>query len=340
MPRKSFPRRSSELYAEEHYLEDRKTMNIKEDNTILKRHELTPKGHRRQSLTPFEKIKLETDRTTAHGHPLILPSEYGEYGPVFDVIALFHNAIKRQILVAYNMLEAMLRSKYEVNHSHLNLFFDWFDTFEDVVFAFFDVEEEHVYPFLEEANVNLPQELSELAREKCYRKIFSSLDRIGKEREKCYLLPVGEAIPTINRLLDVFLHLIVEYYNTQNEFLPKLIFEADIDGKMEVELRRIFVNALRAKHNYATYLPFVANWLTESQLKTWKSKYLGPVIGIRYDQWSRKFQATHNSIPIRLFKSLSSTRERDQEESPSLTSFVPGGALNIDSLDSYERVES
>lgn len=263
-------------------------------------------------LTPFQKIKLETDRTTAHGHPLILPSQYGQYGPVFDVIALFHNAVKKQILVAYNMLEAMLRSKYEVSHYHLDLFFNWFDTFQDSIFAIFDVEEEHVYPYLYQVGVKLPKQLGDQVRERAYAQIFESLEVLARTREKLRFLPAGEVIPSISGLLDVFLHLIVHYYNAQSELLPRLIFAADIDAEMETVLRSKFINALRAKPNYTIYLPFLAHWLTEVQLKAWKAKYLGPVLGLRFEQWARRFEALHGSVPHKIFESLASETHSEE----------------------------
>lgn len=266
------------------------------------------------SLTPFEKIKLEIDRTTAHGHPLILPSPYGEYGPVFDVIALFQNAVKRQIIVAYNMLEAMLRSKLEVSHHHLNLFFDWFDTFEDCIFVIFDVEEEHVYPFLDEARVQLPKSLSDAEREKACDKIFSSLQVITDKREKFQLLPAGEAIPNITEMLDVFLHLIVDYYDSQTKLLPQLIFEADIDGDIETELRSRFITALRSKPNYWISIPFVAHWMNGALLKSWKAKYLGPVVGLRFDQWAKRFEALHGSVPHKIFESIAAVGKDDEKD--------------------------
>lgn len=265
------------------------------------------------SLTAFEKIKLETDRRTARGHPLILPSDYGQYGPVFDVIALFHNAVKKQILVAYNMLEIMMRYKFEVSQYHLNLFFDWFDRFEDSVFAIFDVERKQVYPFLDEVGVKLPKRLGNVVREKTCAEIFASLEVIARNREKFRFLPAGEIISTISGSLDVFLRLIIDYYNTQSELLPQSIFAANISADKETVLRSRFISALREKRNYSIYLPFVAHWLTERQLRTWKAKYLGSVVGLRFEQWAKRFEAVHGSVPCKIFESL--TAEGHSEES-------------------------
>lgn len=275
------------------------------------------------ALTPFEKIKLETDRRTAHGHPLILPSDYGEYGPVYDVIALFQNAVKKQILVAYDMLEVMMRYKFEVSHHHLKSFFDWFDRFEDSVLAIFDVEKEHVYPFLEEVGVKLSNKLSKNIREKACAEIFASLEVIAQNREKFRFLPAGEVIPIISGSLDAFLRLIVGYYNEQSKQLPHLIFAADIGADMETVLRSRFITALREKRNCSIYIPFVAHWLTERQLKTWKAKYLGPVLSLRFEHWARRYEALHGSIPYKIFESLTAEDHSEDDSLDVSSLFLP-----------------
>lgn len=267
-------------------------------------------------LSPFEKIKIESDRKVAHGHPVILPAAYGTFGPVFDVFALFQNAVRKQILEAYNMLEVLLRYKYEVTHTHTEMLFDWFETFEDVVLVLFDIENTQVFPFLEEQGVDLPESLSVEGRKTIYDRIETSLELVVGRRDKVRMLPPGESIPHISTLLNEFLHVIIRYYNTQSKLLPRLIFEADIDAEAEMAIRSRFINALRAKNNYSTSLPFVAHWLSASQLRSWKANYLGSMLSVRFEQWSRKFEATHGAIPQNLAKKLASGIQDEDPDSP------------------------
>lgn len=271
-------------------------------------------------LSPFEKIKIESGRKFSHGHPLILPSAYGEFGPVFDVFALFQNAVKKQILVAYNMLEVLLRSKYEVTHNDTESFFHWFETFEEVVLVLFDVEETHVFPFLLEQGVEIPESLGIDERTTIYTMIETSLNLVSGKRDMVRMLPPGECIPQISNLLTDFLHLIVQYYDTQSKILPRLICTANIDGDAEIMIRSRFISALRAKNNYSTSLPFVAHWLTGQQLRVWKANYLGPVLSARFEQWARKFDATHGAIPLKLVQRFAPGIKGDDSgwSSPSL----------------------
>lgn len=109
----------------------------------------------------------------------------------------------------------------------------------------------------------------------------------------------------------------------QTVTLPKLIFEADIDGDAEMALRVKFITALRAKPNFSTTIPFLAHWLTYRQLKTWKTTFLGTVGALRYDQWARKFQVLHQCIPDRILENLSHRREEDPNEEESAPSARP-----------------
>lgn len=257
-------------------------------------------------LSPFEKIKKNSDRKYAHGHPVILPAAYGEFGPIFDVFALFQNAVRKQILQAYNMLEVLLRYKYEVTHKHTEMFFDWFDTFESVVLVLFEVEHSQIFPFLNEHGVSFPTSLSIEHRKAVYEDLRQKLERVAGMRERVLLLPPGECIPRIRDVLNEFLCGIIQYYNTQTSVLPRIIFLADMDGEAENTIWQRFINALRAKHNYAVSLPFVAHWLNPTQLKAWKAKFLGSMLSVRFEQWCRKYDITHGAVPKKLSKILAS----------------------------------
>lgn len=265
---------------------------------------------------PFDKIKLQSGIRTTHGHPVIDPAPFGVFGPVFDVFALFQNAVKKQILQAYNMIEVLLRHKYEVTHTHTDLFFEWFATFEDVVMVLFDVEDDHVFPLLEEYGVRLPPSFSVEARREIYDEIEVSLAMVAEKKGTVRLSPPGETIPHISALLNDFLHIVIRYFDTQTRLLPRLIFDADIDAEAEVTIRFTFINALRAKNNYSISIPFIAHWMSEAQLRLWKSEYLGPLISVRFEQWCRKFDSTHGAIPSRIARKLISGIEHDESDFP------------------------
>jgi len=264
------------------------------------------KSSSRKSLpmSTFDKIKLEIGRTTAHGHRLILPTPYGEFGAAFDIVALFHNAVKKEILTAYNMLEAMLRSKYEVTHVETEMFFVWFHTSQDVFLTLLEVEETEMYPFLDTVGVSLPSELSTEARDRHYKLITARLEGVTAKREVLQLVPAGESIPKIITLLNEFLASVIPYFELQSAILPKLIFLADISEDSENNLRLRFIETLKSRGNYTTSIPFVTHWLNDAQLKVWMNKFLKRKGSWRFDYWVRKFAASHLAVPVKLHAAI------------------------------------
>lgn len=212
------------------------------------------------------------------------------------------------------MLEAMIRYKYEVTHAEFLLFFDWFDTFEDVLLALLNIEEDLVYPFLQRNGVKLTDGLSADDRSARCALIYAGIQKITEKRDLFRYLPAGESVPRMNTLVNSVLEKIVEYYDLQCAKLPKLIFEADIDGDTEILLRVKFIGALRAKPNFSTTIPFLAHWLTERQLKSWKTNFLGTVGALRFDQWAKKFDVSHQAIPEKIYENLSVRRENPETE--------------------------
>lgn len=255
-------------------------------------------------LSPFEKIKLETDRRTAHGHPVILPTKYGSYGPVYDIYALFQNAIKKQLLVAYNTLEGLLRYKYAVSNAEVRRFFDWFDTFSDSVLAFLAVEEDELFPFLEQNGLTLPLALSKIERMKLKDAMASSLSDIDTQRQRFRLLPPGEIVPRITKLIPAFLRHLVDYYEVQSLHLPGVLSAAEIDASRVNGLRSRVMRALKARPSYGTYVVFMSHWLRGTNLKVWKSEFLGALGSFRYEQWLRRFVQNYQSLPGKLLDTL------------------------------------
>lgn len=255
-------------------------------------------------LSPFEKIKLETDRRTAHGHPVILPTKYGAFGPVYDMFALFQNAIKKQLLIAYNTLESLLRYKYAVSKDDINTFFDWFDTFIDVVLAFLAVEEDELFPFLDQNGVTLPLVVSKIERMKSKDQLAASLQEMDKQRNMFRLLPPGEIVPRVCKIVPDFLRHLVNYYEVQSLNLPAVLHEIDFDANRVNMLRTRVMRALKARPNYSMYVIFMSHWLRGLPLKTWKSDFLGPIATLRYEQWSRRFVRNYQSLPSKLLNKL------------------------------------
>lgn len=268
-------------------------------------HKDNPKKQHPLHLSPFERIKQSTRYTTAHGHPLILPTPYAVHGPVFDVIALYHNAVKRHALDVFNMAEALIRYRFEVSHTETRLFFDWLFIFQDFIRSLFTIEDLHVFSFLEQNNVQIFTQMRNDARQQQKHTILHSLQQTSDRQDKLCLLPPGEALPILAKSVGAFLNPLLEYFRMQNALLPSPIVAANLPDKQAAKLRTRFIRAFQALPNAPTYIAFLSHWLTSNQLGPWKSRFLTLVDAIRYDRWSKTLAASHLSIPAQLVENIS-----------------------------------
>lgn len=266
-------------------------------------------------LSPFERIKIEKDRTTAHGHPVILPTEYGVHGPIFDVVALYHNAVKRQVLATYNMLEAMLRYKYEVTSAITDAFFNWFDTFENAVDTIFELEEATIFPFLSARSVVIPPSISEAERRKMKGTYSLKIEQMDEMRSTLTLLPPGECVLKTSHFLYDLLKHVISYFNMQSLVLPKAIADANISKVYDFQLGAAIAREVKVREDPAFFFSFLTHWMSQKQLKRWKSRYLTTLDSFRFEQWSRKSQSNHFSVPEKLINKVS-VRHVDDISSP------------------------
>lgn len=256
------------------------------------------------SLSPFQRIKIEEDKKRAYGHPVVMPTPYARYGPVFDVIALYQNAIKRQSLVAYNIMEAMLRYKYDITKNQTAMFWTWFHTFEDATLSLLATEEQIVYPFLTLYAVQIPANINIENRKQAKDVIATELGHINDSIANIKLMPAGESVSKISKIVAPFLSSILSYFERQRLSLPHAIVNANIPVEDETKLRVQFMKSLKSHENAPILIAFVSHWLSDRQLKVWKSKYLASIRGFTYDRWLRKFKSNHLSIPQRLDRRL------------------------------------
>ena len=256
------------------------------------------------SLSTFQKIKLQRGRSFFFGRPVIHPSKYGTDGPVFDIFALFQNAIKKQILDGYSMLESMLRYKYEVTQAERELFLEWLDSFEITTFKIIEVEESVLYPYLEESHIVPSEVFSGFEREKLILIIKERRTEFYDGYEKTRWLPAGESLPRLAETMGIFFISILQYFKAQAQAVWTIQKSNQLTGAKIRVLRGRIIDVLREQDNFPFLIVFVSNWLTESQLRTWKRVYLSTIDSMRYEQWRRRYTTGHGSIPQKLHKQL------------------------------------
>lgn len=265
-------------------------------------------------LSPFQKIKLQRGRSFFFGRPVIYPSNYGTDGPVFDIFALFQNAIKKQILDGYNMLESLLRYKYEVTQTERELFLEWLDSFEISIFKIFEVKESVLYPYLEENRIVPPESFSRFEREKLTITIKKRRTEFSDEYEKTRWLPAGESLPRLAETMGIFFVSILQYFKAQDDAVRIMQKPHQLSGGKVRVLRGRIIDTLREDEKFHFLILFISNWLSDSQLRTWKRSYLSTIDSMRYEQWRRRFVVEFANIPQQIQKQLHRASAKEERK--------------------------
>lgn len=246
---------------------------------------------------------------SAFGHPVTFPTPYGYYGPVFDVVALYHNAVKYQFLNAYDMLRVLNAHINNVTPAHLTLLLQWFRALQDVILTLFQVEEEQIFPLFAESNVELPDNLKQNQRNLSKNQILVHLVQFAEEADDFKFKSIPELLPNLsNQLYNSFIAILL-YFDKQAKSLPRSICNSNISADQELSLRFRFIRALKLRDNSSLYIYFVSHWLKGSQLKTWKRNYLGLFGTVCYQQNVRRSPRTLFSIPVTLATALRSSEK-------------------------------
>lgn len=202
-----------------------------------------------ESLDRARTVLEASSRMPAVG---LFGGRYGERWHV-DVVALPHNAIRRQLYDAYVMTNALAKMALDVTEGDLARVYAWLGSLDRLISALFDAEELYLFPLVDAAlrrlRVSYPPDLVLLQRTSTKHNILDLLSAARKTRD----VATSETRARINALryaLDHFGEAILDYFTFTEGFMPKL-FRAGLKNgekeKLKLE-RRVFDHLLRQPH--------------------------------------------------------------------------------------------
>lgn len=177
----------------------------------------------------------------------------GKYGDRWyvDIIALTHNAIRRQLFDAFTIANALGKLLLDVSDVDLARVYAWLGTVDAFVQVAFDVEDRFVYPMIDTHIRNaktsrgepvlLPELLSVHGRDQSRSQVRELLSAARKTRD----VATGETAAKIHALryaLDQFGASILDYFAAMERFAPKLLKKTVKNGateKLKIE-RKMF----------------------------------------------------------------------------------------------------
>lgn len=183
----------------------------------------------------------------------------GKYGDrwYIDIVALTHNAVRRQLFDAFLLSNALGKLLLDVTEVDLARVYAWLGTLDMFVRIVFEVEDRFVYPLIDThvqnastANgdpVYLPELLSVRGRKEARTHVGELLEGARKTRD----VATGETSAKIHALryaLDQFGGSILDYFAAMERFAPKLFKKAVKNGvKEKLKLERKLFDYVREK---------------------------------------------------------------------------------------------
>lgn len=183
----------------------------------------------------------------------------GKYGDrwYIDIVALTHNAVRRQLFDAFMLSNALGKLLLDVTEVDLARVYAWLGTLDKFVHIVFEVEDHFVYPLIvthvrnattaDGQPVYLPELLSTRGRDEARNHVCELLEAARKTRD----VATGETSAKIHALryaLDQFGGSILDYFAAVERFGPKLLKKAVKNGaKEKMKLERKLFDFVREK---------------------------------------------------------------------------------------------
>lgn len=152
-------------------------------------------------------------------------ARYGERWHV-DMVALPHNAVRRQLYDAFVMANALAKMSLDVPDGDLARVYGWLGSLERFVDATLEAEHRFLYPVVDslarKKGVALPEMLTPRGRRDAREQILELLATARRTRD----VSISETAAKINALryaLDQFGANILDYYASMERFLPKFL---------------------------------------------------------------------------------------------------------------------
>lgn len=160
---------------------------------------------------------------------------YGERWYV-DMIALPHNAVRRQLYDAFLIANALTKMVYDVAEADLARVYAWLGSLDRFVTAIFDAEERFLYPLVDSAlrriGMPCPARLVMVQRTKTKHEILDLLSATRKTRDVAST-EVRARIYALRYAMDQFGERILEYLHFTEGFIPKLFKSGLKNGEKE-----------------------------------------------------------------------------------------------------------
>mmetsp|Transcript_339 Transcript_339/g.624 ORF Transcript_339/g.624 Transcript_339/m.624 type:complete len:373 (-) Transcript_339:1983-3101(-) len=223
--------------------------------------------------------------------PVIIASPYGKLWAV-DILALYHNAVKKELQDMYHMVEAMHKFQMSLGMEDIERFYSWWEVFEGFVIDYFDIEENVVFPYLaQRVNLNSTK-LNDAERKMTKGKLTRVLKNIDDMEDRFHNRPPGEMLKSFVAFLDEFSPRLLGYFQLEERIVPKL-FQSNFEESDRGVIQARVYDFLKNRQYMNETLVLQSRWLPAIHLKVWKIETLKGTSKVAYNVWRAKLERTH-----------------------------------------------
>mmetsp|Transcript_9091 Transcript_9091/g.27349 ORF Transcript_9091/g.27349 Transcript_9091/m.27349 type:complete len:312 (+) Transcript_9091:194-1129(+) len=211
-------------------------------------------------------------------------AEYGEGNWALDLLALPHNAVRHESSQFSMLLTKFQDNQNEGNNSKdVELLHNWWNLFRIFVLEMFDAEETTLFHVLGE-RLELPSQFRDQQRSRTKMRIVKSLREVGK----CFAVLVregGEAVleHTVEAHSD-FSYRLFSYFYSKELILPRMIEQVCSQRECH-SIEQRMLDQMKRHPNTKENVVLLTRWMSEEQLKTWKSTNLSAPMRVSYRLW-------------------------------------------------------
>eukprot|EP00184_Porphyridium_aerugineum_P005992 CAMPEP_0184694860 /NCGR_PEP_ID=MMETSP0313-20130426/2687_1 /TAXON_ID=2792 /ORGANISM="Porphyridium aerugineum, Strain SAG 1380-2" /LENGTH=483 /DNA_ID=CAMNT_0027153219 /DNA_START=487 /DNA_END=1938 /DNA_ORIENTATION=- len=238
--------------------------------------------------------------------PVMIAAPYGKLWSL-DVLALYHNAIKKELIDMYSMVENMLKFQMNLGYSDIERFYNWWEVFEGFLVDYFEIEEQVLFPYIETKFQLERTKLSKAERNLIKGRLTQAMNQIDDMEDTFMNRPPGEVLPRFVDFLDAFAPRLLGYFHIENTVIPNAL-QKYFEPEDRARIQALVFDFLKTREFGNETLVLQSRWLTENHLKTWKQETLRGTSRVAYPMWRAKLEKVHGAV-VREFKQISLEEE-------------------------------
>lgn len=247
---------------------------------------------------------------------------YGEFGSpsqwALDIFTLPHNAIRAEFMDLSSVLESVEVRLSCIRSYEIEELYFWWTVFEMFLVEYFDFEADILFPWVFQ-ELRPPDRTStetgdciEGVRDEMGLKeslleskesLLHSLRQLNGTFELRRHLDVTELFPMILKEMNVFIPMLTDYFNKEEELLPPIVFRSRNRSSRD-RLTRTYVQYIKRGESPRMHLTLLTRWMDVEKRKKWVRANIGGLSRILHWRRDRVCYRRHMYIPDRFQRRL------------------------------------